>query len=178
MLDLETLSTSPDAAIVAIGAIGFSSDGHASLAAYDHAPKIYIPVSPSSAQRLGGEIDSRTVQWWAQQSDAARAVLSDPDAIDMAYALQLFSSFIDKFGDVKIWGNGAGFDNVILRRAYERHYCEAPWPPHFDRCYRTLKNLRTDIAIERVGTLHNALDDAISQARHAEHIFAAMRSAA
>jgi exodeoxyribonuclease VIII len=41
-----------------------------------------------------------------------------------------------------------------------------PWRHWNDRCYRTVKSLYPDVKLERVGTHHNAVDDAESQARH------------
>ncbi len=72
---------------------------------------------------------------------------------------------------VKIWGNGADFDNVILTSAYKRNDLELPWRYTNNRCYRTLKSLYPEIKLERSGTHHNALDDAISQANHLMSIF-------
>jgi len=43
---------------------------------------------------------------------------------------------------------------------------ERPWYFWNDRCYRTMKSLYPQIPMERDGVHHNALDDAISQARH------------
>lgn len=74
---------------------------------------------------------------------------------------------------VRIWGNGADFDNVILASVYKRIGMEQPWLYRNNRCYRTLKALHPEIPIERVGTHHNAVDDAESQARH---LLAIMRS--
>ena len=44
------------------------------------------------------------------------------------------------------------------------------WPYRNNRCYRTLKGLLPAIELERSGTHHNALDDAITQARHLQKI--------
>lgn len=52
---------------------------------------------------------------------------------------------------------------------------DAPWSHRDDRCYRTLKNLRPDVAFEPYDTHHNALDDAFAQATHAERILGAMK---
>jgi exodeoxyribonuclease VIII len=41
-----------------------------------------------------------------------------------------------------------------------------PWRYSSSRCYRTVKNMRKDIVLERAGTHHNALADAESQAVH------------
>jgi hypothetical protein len=174
MLDLETLSSAPDACIVSIGATVFSTVGEA-LAGLDN---FKIIVDAKTAQNAGGSIDADTVKWWAQQSEAARAVFSGPRAVHIQVALQLFSEFCRRFDRPKIWGNGASFDNVVLRSAYERIFRSAPWEWRDDRCYRTLKNIRPDVPFERGGTAHDALCDAIDQARHAERIFAAIRGQA
>lgn len=174
MLDLETLSSAPDAAIVAIGATVFSTDGATSLVG---SQTFYIPVDPVSAQTMGGTIDAATVQWWARQSPEARATLNDDRAAHIGDALHDFGEFVRQFDEPRIWGNGAGFDNVVLRRAYERSPLFAPWAFRADRCYRTLKNIHPHIPRPPFdGVQHNALADALNQARHAERIFEAMRS--
>jgi hypothetical protein len=170
MVDLETLSSAPNACIVSIGATVFSSIGQFMAGVHN----FYSVVDPKSSQRLGGSIDADTVKWWAQQSDGARAVFSSPDAVHLMHALGEFRRFCARFERPRIWGNGASFDNVVLRCAYEEVSRPVPWEWRDDRCYRTLKNLRPDIPFERSGEAHNALCDAIDQARHAERIFAAI----
>lgn len=178
MLDLETLSSQPDAAIISIGACTFRTDGAVTPAA--DRKLFYTTVDMASAQRTGGHIDARTVLWWLQQSDAARTAAVGNNPPDITAALATFRSWLTalafEHNGVLVWGNGAGFDNVVLRRAYERLQLDTPWAFYQDRCYRTLKNLRPDVALARMGTAHSALDDAVSQAIHAEQILAAMRA--
>jgi len=172
MLDLETLSSQPDAAIVAIGICTFS---HVDAAEGRQRHKFYKVIDPESAQRSGGRIDAATVQWWMRQDLAARSVFNAGVAFTIDEALNSAHQFIRSFGErPRVWGNGASFDNVILRGAYERLGLKAPWEFRDERCYRTLKNLYRDIAFEATGVAHHALDDAISQAIHAERIFYAM----
>ena len=66
-----------------------------------------------------------------------------------------------------MWGNGATFDNVILRSSYKAIGQEAPWKFYDDRCYRTLKSL-ANIPMVQIdeATPHFALDDARVQAQH------------
>lgn len=176
MLDLETLSSAPDAVIVSIGAVTFRVDGEPTIA--EERKLFSIIVDGASAQEAGGHIDARTVAWWLQQSDAARASLQASQPTHINVALQSFAHWVSQFEKPTIWGNGAGFDNVILRRAYERSHLITPWGNYQDRCYRTLKNLARHIPISRIGVAHSALDDALSQAVHAEAIFADMRGEA
>ena len=175
MVDLETLSSAPDAAIVAIGAVTFN-DG--SIPAKDFVRQTFsMTIHARSAQITGGRISGETVAWWLQQPEAARLALFD-DPKTMTEALAGFSQWVKRQGETpRLWGNGASFDNVVLRAAYDRAMMDAPWEFRSDRCYRTLKVLRPDIAFEPYGTHHNALDDAFAQATHAERILAAIKGA-
>jgi exodeoxyribonuclease VIII len=167
MLDLETMGTGPDAAIVAIGAVEFSDYERRG----DH---FYALIDLASSVAAGGIMDPSTVRWWMQQSDHARADITGKNPLNIYMALRRFAEFAASHGsEVRIWGNGAAFDNVILRQAYIRAGIEPPWKYSNDRCYRTVAATRKDIPIIRTGTHHNALDDAISQARHIHAILRA-----
>lgn len=167
MLDLETMSSSSRAAIISIGAVTF---GHPDK---DH-PKetFYQAIDPVDSQRFG-HIDAGTFVWWMNQSDDARLVFTE-ECCGFLDALKKFSEFCAQFDNVCIWGNGADFDNVVLRNAYCGVGYDAPWSFKNNRCYRTLKGLRPDIEFKRCGVAHNALADAISQAFHAEKILSAI----
>lgn len=162
MLDLETMGKGPRAAIVAIGAVEFD------LAAGVVGDQFYEIVDLESSVIVGGEIDASTVMWWMAQSDAARAELVKGGG-HLLRVLPDFSVWMAKRGprdDVRVWGNGAAFDNVILASAYKAALMPQPWKHWNDRCYRTIKALHRDVPLVRVGTHHNAVDDAESQARH------------
>lgn len=162
MLDLETMGTSPDAAIVAIGAVAFDANGG------EIGPCFYETIDLASSTALGAVIDAATVKWWLRQSDAARRPISD-GGISLVAALEMFRIWVGDVAEpaaVCVWGNGADFDNVILRRAYDREGIPQAWGKYGNRCYRTAKSLRPDIKLQRIGTHHNAADDAESQARH------------
>lgn len=167
MLDLETMGNGPDAAIVAIGAVAFDIETAAI------SPRgFYVRVDLKSAVEAGGVMDPDTVIWWLQQSEAARAEITRDD-IERRLIVNALLDFrhwlkTEACGeDSRIWGNGAAFDNVILRRAYQRLPLAVPWSHWNDRCYRTIKGLYgRDIKIERTGVHHHALSDAEAQAAH------------
>ena len=164
MIDLETMGNGPTAAIVSIGAVSFNSTG-----ATDDG--LYIPVNLQSCVDAGLSIDVDTVQWWMQQSAEARSALDDSRSIPLKDALTKLDFYTTSWpSEIEIWGNGADYDNVILASAYRACKMETPWKFWQNRCYRTLKNLAPQIKMERHGTHHNALDDAISQAEHAASI--------
>jgi hypothetical protein len=171
MVDLETLGTNNDAVIVAIGAVKFDPTNL-------DAPmqNFYCTINPESAVACGQKIDAATMLWWmhSKRNDARLQLFEEPkEMLSLPTALEGFALW---FGgeSVPVWGNGATFDNVILRSAYRLLGLDAPWMFWHDRCYRTMKNLAplicVDTPFERVGTHHNALDDATSQALHLQRI--------
>jgi hypothetical protein len=164
MLDLETWGTGNNALTVSIGACKF--DGDTIL------DRFHVAIDPVSAQAFGLEIDASTILWWLDpaQDEARRNWLSQ-EKIDLASAITGFDMWCKESpGVMAIWGNGATFDNVILRSAFKAVGQEYPVRFWGDQCYRTVKN-RSHIKIVREGVHHNALDDAISQAKHLQAIW-------
>jgi len=154
MVDLETFGTSNQAYIASIGAVCYTEDRSTWKVFY----RTISPTSPGN-----GKLTASTVEWWLGQDESSRSALK-VGQVPLREALIEFSAFVPD-GAV-VWGNGATFDNVILRNAYERNGYEPPWKFRQDRCYRTLLSLFPSQDVVRVGTSHNALDDAITQANH------------
>ncbi len=174
MVDLETLGRRAGCAIVSIGAVKF--DPLSGFVDTDNA--FYRAITVESAVRFGLHIDPSTLKWWMQQDDAARAVFNDPEAVGIQQALVEFAEWADEDGEydgIKLWGNGASFDNPILSAAYEAVDIIQPWKFWNDRCYRTKKAECPQVPFVRIGTHHNAVDDALSQARHLCDILAYQR---
>ncbi|MDD5370829.1 MAG: 3'-5' exoribonuclease [Anaerolineaceae bacterium] len=162
MLDLETMGTNPNAAIIAIGAVEFD------ISTRTVGERFYRVVDLASSVESGGIIDASTVLWWMQQSDEARSAFSRNGEY-LKPVLDQFSCWVADRAfrdDIQMWGNGAASDNVILASAYQRCKLPTPWAFWGDRCYRTVRSLYPNIKMQRVGTYHNAVDDAESQARH------------
>ena len=169
MVDLETLGSGSNAVIISIGAVEF--DPVTAIIGREFCEN----VNPQSCVDLGLKMDADTVMWWMKQTTEARSAFKNPGRHLSAVLLDFATWFPD---GATLWGNGATFDNVILSNAYKSAGLKQPWPYWGDRCYRTLKNLRQDIAMARTGTHHNALDDAKSQAQHAIQILQAMKGGA
>lgn len=164
MLDLETMGQGPRAAITQIGAVAFNTGTRSIVGRFQR------NVDLESSVRCGGEMDASTVLWWLRQSDEAREAYKGATC-HIRNALQDFREFIAPYEPVEreglpVWGNGASFDNVILRGAYERIEMQTPWKFWQDRCYRTVKAMNNAVPFERVGVHHLAVDDAESQALH------------
>lgn len=156
MIDLETYSTRPNAAIASIGAVKWE-DG-------EIVDTFYCTIDPASCKAAGLHFEKTTLEWWQKQSKEARAALLK-DNLSLEDALTKFETW---YGNKSLptWGNGAGFDNVILDCAYKALHKKRPWLPWEDRCYRTMKNIVNVPIDKREGTYHNALDDAITQTKH------------
>ncbi|EPB9769364.1 3'-5' exoribonuclease [Escherichia coli] len=170
MLDLETMGKNPDAPIISIGAIFFDPQTG------DMGPEFSKTIDLETA---GGVIDRDTIKCWLKQSrEAQSAIMTDEIPLDDAL-LQLREFIDENSGEffVQVWGNGANFDNVILRRSYERQGIPCPWRYCNDRDVRTIVELgkaidfdaRTAIPFE--GERHNALDDARYQAKYVSAIW-------
>lgn len=172
MIDIETLGTKPGAAVVSIGAAFFD------LISGEVGATFYKAIDLELSEN--GEIDPGTVKWWMRQSDEARAVFSDAEAIPSDDALRNLAWFIAANRSGKklcVWGNGCTFDNVILDACFRSHGIERPWGNYDDRDVRTIVELgrailginpKSDIPFD--GNQHNALDDVLHQVKYVSHI--------
>ncbi|EED0709302.1 exonuclease, partial [Escherichia coli] len=170
MIDLETMGKNPDAPINALAGKFFDP------ATGEMGPEFSKTIDLETA---GGVIDRDTIKWWLKQSrEAQSAILTDEIPLDDAL-LQLREFIDENSGEffVQVWGNGANFDNVILRRSYERQEIPCPWRYTNDRDVRTIVALglvmdfdaRSVITFE--GERHNALHDARYQAKYVSAIW-------
>ncbi|EKQ6495249.1 TPA: exonuclease [Klebsiella pneumoniae] len=176
MVDLETMGKKNNAPIVAIGAVVFDP------ATGSIGESFYKVVCLESSVNWGAVIDPSTVIWWLKQSSEARSAIVNDDAIPLQDALLQFREFVSDnvaggSKKAQVWGNGASFDNSILRSSYDCIAEDYPWEYWNDRDVRTMVELgqaisfdpKTTIPFE--GSRHNALADAIHQARYVSAIW-------
>lgn len=176
MVDLETMGKKHNAPIVAIGAVVFDP------ATGSIGESFYKVVCLESSVNWGALIDPSTVIWWLKQSSEARSAIVNDDAIPLQDALLQFREFVSDnvaggSKKAQVWGNGASFDNSILRSSYDCIAEDYPWEYWNDRDVRTMVELgqaisfdpKTTIPFE--GSRHNALADAIHQARYVSAIW-------
>lgn len=169
-IDLETLSTSPAAVILSIGAVAMAEGG-------DTLADFYSICSIASQHDR--QIDKSTLDWWEKQSSDARTVLeqaNEPNGPTLDSVLDELTRWIGELGEtheVIVHGNGAAFDIAILEHAYKQRSPFVPWNFRNVRDMRTLRDICLRLGLEpkikeaapRTGTHHNALDDARFQAR-------------
>jgi hypothetical protein len=175
MLDIETMGTGVNAAIMSIGACFFDPD--TSMIG----DTFHTKVSLDSADN--GDIEPSTVIWWLKQDNEARSQFYDnKDSLTLNCALNYLSMFLSSTpnGDLQVWGNGIAFDNVIVREACNRMGYDQPWDFWNDRDVRTMVELGRVIGIdpkndmEFEGIKHDALSDAIHQAKYVSLIWQAL----
>lgn len=161
MIDIETMGNRANAPVLSIGAVMFDPDKGAV------GEKYYCAVSPTDAFRYGVP-DGDTLKWWMEQGDAARKAAVGGRAT-LAEALNGLTKFgASNWKDIEVWGNGPSFDMTILEYAYGKALGQlAPWRFWNVRCCRTVALLagQRPPKIGGAGVYHNALDDAVHQAK-------------
>ena len=165
MLDLETLSTRPEATILTFGAIKFSP--------YNQEPMtdgIYHRINVDEQIELGSHVDENTIAWWGQQADDVREEALSPDN---RISLEEFTANLNRFlvGAENIWAQGPVFDIVILENLYRRLGKPCPWQFWQIRDSRTLLSSLGDPREKGKAGLHNALEDCKSQAQAVQFVF-------
>lgn len=160
MIDLETLGTAADSVIMSIGAVRFDLDSDK----IDDAG-FYASISIDSNLDYKRRIQEDTLQWWLKQTPAAQAVFHEPKQTFETALL----GFSDWFSSPKsfVWSMGADFDLPMLAHGFHQIVTDVPWAHWNSRCARTYKGLpqAQGITVPRIGTHHNALHDAIYQAK-------------
>jgi exodeoxyribonuclease VIII len=176
MADLETLGTVPGCVAFSIGAVEFFP------AQRRLGREFYAVVDVDSCLDKFLREEEGTKAWWEKQSDEAKVALHQArsgEGVPLADALEKLNGFLRACGNyrnTRLYGNGADFDNPILRCMYDAagvDFMGSKAGFFGGRCYRTVKNLDELLGpafkfnkVERQGTYHNALDDAKSQAVH------------
>ena len=78
IIDIETLSTLPNAIILTIGAIKFNR--FEKLKEFDDYETLYIRIDIKSCQNVGLTSDISTIKWWKEQNkDVRYEAFNHPD---------------------------------------------------------------------------------------------------
>ena len=165
MVDLETLGLRPTSVVLSVGLVSFNETSILD--------KLHVRLAVDQQIEAGRTIDGSTLDWWMIQEEAARRHLFSGAAAQRRLlvedGLQMIWSFMQ--GADEVWGNGAAFDNVLLRDLFRHMKGIVPWGYKADRCYRTVKAMNTHVPMQPFrGTEHDALDDAINQTIHLQSI--------
>lgn len=172
MIDLETMSSEKDAAIVSIGAVQFGN-----LMDPDVSPQFYGKCDPQSSEAAGLHVSKETMAWWDKQDPVIRAeTFSGTDSISsllMDFEAWMVKTFggVDTLQTVELWSRGSDFDLVVLPHAFCKVLGYYPFNFRMHRCHRTLESFMTPglmnlakQSFQHLATKHNALNDAKYQA--------------
>lgn len=159
MIDLETLSTKPDAAIISIGLCNFDP------ITPEHQWKTVGWAIDINDAVVNGRVDGSTIKWWMSQSDEARQAATSGT---MTLESTLFSLRRNIGSEDRVWGNGPTFDISILESAFARFKLDPPWHYASIRDVRTIRELSVihPDEVPPVGIAHKAQDDALWQAQY------------
>lgn len=159
MLDLETFGTKPGSVLRSIGAVMFTLDGQITA-------EFYRNINHDSCHAAGLKVDPNTADWWSRQSQEAQDSLL-VDQRQLSEVVGAFHGWFKANGGVTVWAQGANFDPALWEAAAEAVRSRVPWKFYNVRDTRTVYDVCNfdPMSITRVGTYHNALDDAKHQVR-------------
>lgn len=160
MFDLETFGTRPGSVLRSIGAVVFDPRTR------EIGKTFYANIDKQSCLDVGLTVDASTEKWWSEQSAEAQAsLLVDPKKL--ASTITDFHKWFQSVGGVEIWCQGANFDSVLWEAAAAATGARVPWKFWNVRDTRTAYYLGdfSTATLKRAGTYHNALDDAVYQAK-------------
>lgn len=174
MVDIETLDTTPTAAILAIGAVRFNlTTGKLG------GPEFYRNVTLDTDDFT---VNHDTFHWWLRQEALARTNLTEPQPVGVSTALYDLETFLIPPLHT-LWQRG-NFDIPILAHAFTVCLAGPPWPHRTPRDVRTLEHtysmLTSEPPPERPpgDTPHHALDDARWQAQAVVQMWQELRDSA
>lgn len=178
-LDIETMGTEPESALIAVGMVEFHHDEDNEAG---DGPRIdrefYVPIHLAT---VGGEIDAATVLWWMREDLMMARRKWMFSAMPARDALQAMIDWIKVGGngdDVLIYAKGPQFDCTIVRQTLKRHGFECPWHFRNERDTRTMQAMYRSIKPpEFVGIPHFALDDALHEARCVWNLWRSLNAA-
>jgi exodeoxyribonuclease VIII len=164
MFDLETMAVTPRAVVLTLGAVTFNPHTDE---IYDD---LYLKIDIDDQDKLQRDVDPNTLDWWAKQdAGVMEEAFSSDGRISLEDAVAAFHKFA--WGCNKVWSHGSVFDIVIMEDIYRQLNRTPPWNFYDCRDTRTLFDL-ADPEMEKSATQqHNALFDAIRQAKGVQTVY-------
>jgi 3' exoribonuclease, RNase T-like len=132
IIDLEALGPRPKALIADIGAWIFHVDNGEKKVEVSFPRGFCCPwIDPQTDWQFDASV------WDEEGEDIAPDPEKYPKPVQ-GLSLRILSDWIAGFESVVLYGNGAAFENMILRNAYMQYGIECPSPPAREACFRTL----------------------------------------
>ena len=121
-------------------------------------------INKETAISEGFTVSQSTLDWWDQQDPDARAYAFNGEG-DIQEALKALVQFYELNEGTEIWSKGSLADIRWINNALDYFGIERPWKYYKEFCFRTLLKSVPKFDMPFVGMPHNALDDAIHQAK-------------
>lgn len=154
MVDVETFSTHPNAAIRSIGAVLVDDTTTITTHFYAALDTTILPVPQF-------HFSDATIDWWHAQSAEAKEQFKYPQP-----PLDVMAQFVTfAVGCDEVWANGAQFDIPIIENALYVFKLPTPWEYSAVRDFRTVRKLFPGTHWEpyKHSVKHNAHHDALNQ---------------
>jgi len=165
MIDLETLSTNPEAVILTVGGVKFDPSN-----SVEPSQGMYFRVDVDSQTAKGRDVMQETLDWWSTQpAEISEEALGDKNRIsldEMVKTINKWSVGVDVF-----WCQGPLFDYAILQNIYKQLGYPVPWQYWQIRDSRTLFSLVPYDPNEKREGKHNALEDCYFQAKKVQNVY-------
>lgn len=156
MVDCETLDIGERPVLLSIGAVVFNDQQIQDYFEYF--------INKETAISEGFTVSQSTLDWWDQQDPDARAYAFNGEG-DIQEALKALVQFYELNECTEIWSKGSLADIRWINNALDYFGIERPWKYYKEFCLRTLLKSVPKFDMPFVGMPHNALDDAIHQAK-------------
>ena len=158
MIDIETLSTKPDAIIAEIGMV-------VSEPLKPDFP-LFLTLNWQDQQEVGRAIDVNTLLWWTNTKRAdtfLKMALGQQGRQPLFKSLDILVHYLR--GAEEVWANSPSFDLACLNSLLDQFsYQKISYK--IERDFRTARALRPTVAYEHPVDAHNALADAQAQVAH------------
>lgn len=159
MIDIESLSSEPNAAVIAIGLCLFDEK--------DIIDTHQILIDPRYAP---GHRDEETLAWWNRQTHGVFKEMMSGDTMPWDACQEMYEICRDKWKARTVWANAPTFDISILRQLFKIYGVEFPFHFSKEMDYRSIKHFAKQMGIDFSGPLnerlaHDAESDAIAQAK-------------
>lgn len=170
MIDIETLGTGGNSHVLSIGLVWFDIN-------HPDESLIELPIIYPVMDQPRSQIDGETVQWWMKQGVEAKEVFAyalERDSLSDAAAE--VANAVDKAS--RVWAKDPDFDCVILDN-FVRNYLNKgiKWPFWKNRSVRTMLDVYPQAKqLPFEGVEHNALADAVHQAKQMQSVFTYLKS--
>lgn len=173
MFDIETLSTFPDAAVIAIAVVIRDDENPSHL----QARSWFIDLATTIGHR-----NPETMDWWAAQDPHVKNIVFAGNQVPRE-AIQELNGFLlsngihpDRTKDVRCYAAPASFDFPILTHQYQMLGLTPAWSWRTQRCLSSWKheledNLGIEIADVEPELRHHPVHDCLAQFKELDACF-------